>query len=94
MFIKSKNEAKIDEEIARQLSLLKITETDEGHNKIMSKIERLQKLRAAEMRPSYRVSPDTLAMAFTNLAGIFMIIKHERFEVISTKSLGFVKKAG
>lgn len=39
-----------------------------------------------------RVSMDTWAMVGANLAGIVMIIGYERFGVIATKALGFVKQ--
>ncbi len=43
-------------------------------------------------RQGRRVSPDTLAMIGANLAGIIMILGHERANVVASKALGFVSK--
>ena len=58
--------------------------------KATDQIVKLHKMKEAET-PS-QVSPDTLVLAATNIAGIVMIIKHEHFNVITSKALGFVMK--
>ena len=41
---------------------------------------------------SRRVSPDTLANVAANLAGIAIIVGHERVHIVTSKALGFIKK--
>jgi len=65
-------------------------DTDE-YTKILDQIVRLNKLK--EKPSSSRVSPDALIAVFGNLAGIVLIINHERVNVITTKALGFVMKS-
>lgn len=45
-----------------------------------------------EIEKKSKVSKDTLAQVFANLAGIVMILKHEELNVISTKAINFVLK--
>jgi hypothetical protein len=40
-----------------------------------------------------RLSKDTLAVVVGNLAGILMIVGHEKAHVVTSKALGFVMKA-
>ncbi len=40
-----------------------------------------------------RVSPDTIAIVAGNLAGILMIVGHEKAHVVTSKALSFVLKA-
>lgn len=56
----------------------------------VDQISKLHKMKEAE-RPS-SLSQDTLVLCLTNIAGIIMIIKHEQFNVITSKALGFVVK--
>jgi hypothetical protein len=46
----------------------------------------------AETQDRRRVKPDTVALVAANLAGIIMIIGHERLNVIASKAIGFVGK--
>lgn len=62
----------------------------DGFAKATDQIAKLHKMKETE-KPS-RVSPDTLVLAATNIAGIIMIIKHEHFNVITSKALSFVLK--
>lgn len=39
-----------------------------------------------------RVSPDTWAVVGANLAGILIIVGHERVHVITSKAVGFIMK--
>ncbi len=39
-----------------------------------------------------RVSPDTLAIIAGNLAGILVIVGHERANIVTSKALGFLLK--
>lgn len=40
-----------------------------------------------------RLSKDTMAIVAGNLAGIMMIVGHEKLHVVTSKALGFVMKA-
>lgn len=42
--------------------------------------------------PKSKVSPDTLALVFGNLAGIAIIVGHERASIVTSKALSFVSK--
>jgi hypothetical protein len=54
-------------------------------------LERLSKLhKMMEDNKPASVSPDTLVMAATNIVGLILIIKHEHFNVITSKALSFV----
>jgi hypothetical protein len=52
---------------------------------------KLTKLQADTVKP--KVSYDALVSAGSSLAGILLILSHERAHVITTKALGFVTKA-
>jgi len=56
--------------------------------------ERMSKLYLikAEAQATNRVSKDTLAFVTANLLGIFMIINHERVNVIRSAAMSFVLK--
>lgn len=44
------------------------------------------------MKPSWKITPDTLLIAVTNLLGILLILNFEKFDIVRTKALGFVMK--
>ncbi len=50
-------------------------------------------LREKEAEKPDRVSKETWALIGANIAGIVMIIGHEKFNVIASKALGFVMKS-
>jgi hypothetical protein len=79
----------LEEELERAIACLKTALTDsEDYAKMLSSVERLHGMLDEEKPKS--VSKDTLATIAANLAGIFMIIKHERVNVITSKALSFV----
>lgn len=89
MFTKKTIEPKLEREINRALEeLAGLEPSDDKYPKILGHIETLHKLRSTE-KPS-RVSADTVASISANLAGILLIIHHERVNVIASKALGFV----
>jgi hypothetical protein len=82
----------LDEEIERTLASLRILKNDtEEYATYLSTLERLMELKKGTTKPS-SVSPDVRATIAANLMGIFMIIKHEQFNVIGSKALGFVMR--
>lgn len=66
---------------------------DAGTEKYAQMADQLVKLHAlhiAERKP--RISPDVKATIAANLAGILVIVGHERTHIVTTKALGFIKK--
>lgn len=74
------------------LELAKLQADTPEYDAVLDKIERLYKLRLPEPEASKPVSADALVAGAVNLAGILLIINHERVNVISTKALAFVGK--
>jgi hypothetical protein len=58
---------------------------------MLDRVKLLHKLKEEE-KPQQRVSSDTMILAATNLVGIAMILRHEQFNVITSKALGFLPK--
>lgn len=63
---------------------------DEGYMKTMDLIIKLHKMKIEEK--ASRVSRDTLVLVGANLLGIFMIIKHEHVNVITSRAIGLLLK--
>lgn len=95
MFTKTKPENRAGLEKAIDDALLELNalqaDTPE-YDIVLDKIERLYKLRLPEPEAPKPVSKDALVAGAVNLAGIILIINHEKLHVISTKALGFVGK--
>jgi hypothetical protein len=64
-------------------------DTDE-YAKIVDQIQKLYPLKDHDSKR--KISPDTLAMIAANLAGIALIVGHERMNVVTSKAIGFVLK--
>lgn len=61
--------------------------------KSMSHLKDLRKMLSDEPKSFWsRIDPNTLIIGGVNLAGIFLIIMHERAHVITTKAIGFAGK--
>ncbi len=91
MFTKPKPKSSLENAIDR--ALIDITGHDPATDEFARSVDqvgKLHKMKESESLP--RVSPDTLVLAATNIAGIIMIIKHEHFNVITSKALAFVLK--
>lgn len=89
MFKKSEIDTKIDEEIMRLLAAMS-QETDKETPEYASMVDQVVKLQ--ELRHSGGISKETLATIAANLAGIVVILGHERAHVIASKAFGLVKK--
>jgi hypothetical protein len=63
----------------------------DNYAKIADQIIKLTKLKA-EITAKSKVSADTIVLVAANIAGILLIIGHERVNVIATKAIGFVLK--
>lgn len=77
----------IDDALAQLPGL--IADSDEYVAKV-DQITRLYKLK--EQTAPKRVDPNTWVMAAAHLVGMTMIIRYEKFDVITTKALGFLPK--
>lgn len=58
----------------------------EEYAKRMAYLERLYELKTKNRREP--ISRDTIALAFTNLAGILLIVAYEQRHVMTSKALG------
>jgi hypothetical protein len=77
--------------IARLLELMANADPNsDEYARMTDQLIKLYKLKA-ETSPK-RVSADTWAIIGANLAGIILIIGHERANVIATKAMSFVAK--
>lgn len=75
------------------LKLETMNPTSDEYAKASNQLAALYKLNEMDKpEPRQRVSPDTLILAATNIAGIAMIIRHEQFNAIATKAISFVYK--
>ena len=68
-----------------------------GPDEYMKKLEVVERLEALTRKkpPRWRVSPDTAATIFTNLASILIIVGYEHTHVITSKAYGtFIRRDG
>lgn len=65
--------------------------TSEDYHKMVTQLDQLYKMKASD-KPD-RVKWDTWVAVGGNLAGLVLIIRHEQFNVITSKALGFVMKS-
>lgn len=73
-----------DVEIAKLLKKLSEMKTDDAdYPKVLSFLERLNKVKADERRP--KISRDTMLLVLGNLAGIVLIVAYEQKHVITSK---------
>lgn len=79
-------------EIARLLKKLNdLPPNSDDYDKVSDQYVKLTKLHS-ETTSKKRVSPDTLASAATNIAGILLILNYEHAHVMTSKAVGFVMK--
>ena len=64
--------------------------TSSEYATVMDQIVKLNKMKNDNSSPC--LSPDTLALAATNLLGLLMVIRHENVNVIATKAFSMVLK--
>jgi len=85
----------LDVAIARVFEhLAKVQPESKEYADTVDQLNKLYKLREVDhkINSSKSVSKDTLAIVGANLAGIVLILGHERINVIASKALGFVMK--
>jgi hypothetical protein len=83
----------LENEIARLLNVLKdLPPSGDEYDKVSDQYAKLTKLHN-ETLSKKRVSPDALAGAATNLAGILFILNYEHAHVMTSKAVSFVMKS-
>lgn len=88
MFKRNQIEVGLDNEINNLLELM--GEETKYTDEYKSMTDHLTKL--YELRNKRRISAETLATIGANLAGIIILMNHERAHVIATKTFALVKK--
>jgi hypothetical protein len=86
-----KNENPLQDAIDSMLrELVQVEGNSEQAERIVARLTELNELQ--KTNSSGPVSKDVVVTAATNLAGILLILHHERANVIATKALAFVQK--
>lgn len=75
-------------EVLREMS--QHSSDSQEYAKMADQLTKLYSLK--EIDTPKRVTPDTLALVIGNLAGIILIVGHERAHVVTSKALNFVMK--
>lgn len=85
--------SELDKAITAAHAVLDATPTySDQYAKTVDQLTKLYAMRETT-KSSNRVSPDTLAIVFGNLAGIVLIVGHERANVVTSKAIQFILKA-
>lgn len=81
-------------EIDTNLQLKELESEDKQRtNDVQSQLAELEiDNKKREMKIPFGIKPETLALIAANLAGIALILGHERLNVVTTKAIGFVKQ--
>ena len=91
MFGRNKTENPL--QAATDMLLRELVQVDGGSEeaeRIVARLTELNELKKTNTSPP--VSKDVVVTAATNLAGILLILNHERAHVVTSKALGFVQK--
>lgn len=81
-------EEQLDREILMLLELMsKETEYTDEYKSMANQLSTLMELRQKD-----RISKDTWVTVGTHIAGLIVLMNHERAHVIASKAFGFVKK--
>jgi hypothetical protein len=89
MFKKTPIDLKLEEEITSLLDLMS-KEEDKSTDKYAGMTKQLAALH--ELSTKSRISNETLVTVGTHIAGLVIILGHERAHVIASKAFGLVKK--
>jgi hypothetical protein len=73
-----------------QSEMASVSGDSDEYDKMSAQLVRLMELKA-NLGPK-RVSADVKATIAANLAGIMIIVGHERAHIVTSKALGFVRK--
>lgn len=92
MFNKQKEPSKLDKAIdSIYEEMASVNADSQEYAAMVKQLSKLQKMKTQE-KSNRRPTPDTVMIVVANLAGIAMIIGHERGHVITTKALGFITR--
>lgn len=81
-------EDRLENEIHNLLDLMdRENQYSDNYKKMMDQYARLM-----ELRKENRVSKDTWVTVGTHIAGLIILMNHERAHVVASKAFGFVKK--
>ncbi len=84
-------ESELDKAINEVIREMAMRSSDsEEYAKMVDQLTKLYSLK--EIDSKKRVSPDTLAIVIGNLAGIILVVGHERAHVVTSKALNFIMK--
>lgn len=86
---------KLEKVLDDLLDLMLETDTNsEEYAKMADLLVKLYKLKEVDINATAkkRLSPDTLAVVFGNLAGILLVLGYEQVGVVSSKAFGLVMK--
>lgn len=91
MFPNFVSRTEYDRQIRRTLNEMETynPQTDE-YGYLLERVQKLSKMRE-EFRPD-RIDPNTVLTIAANIVGIVVIVRHEEFNVVASKALGFVIK--
>lgn len=90
---KNKDKSELEKTIADlHAEMATVDGNSAQYTEMVKNLAGLYKIRAEHDAPR-RISPDTALLVAGNLAGILMIVGHERANVVTSKALGFVLKA-
>lgn len=88
MFEPNEIDKKLDEQIIKLQRCMKVEDpTSKDFKKMVDHLSTLM-----EIRNRGRISKETMATIVANLAGIVILMNHERAHVVATKAFSFVKK--
>lgn len=79
----------LEGDVFKETEIRRSLEESMKHSDMLStSLEEYNKLIAAK----WKVSPDTLAVVFGNLAGILLILNFEKLDIVRSKAMSFVLK--
>lgn len=91
MFGRNKDETPLQATMNELLrELVTVNGDSEQAERIVARLSELNELKKTDTSPP--LSKDVMVTAGANLAGILLILHHERFHVVTSKALGFVLK--
>lgn len=92
MHLDPKRTSNLDRAMDRALTELELRDVStEEYARTLDHVVKLQKMKREE-EDALSISPNTLITVGANLLGIFLILKHEKLDIITSKAMSFVLK--
>lgn len=80
-----------DKEVDRILELMSgMNPADDEYARSVSSLKILCEARSK--KAAFPIDPETIVTALANLLGIVLILKHEQFNVVTSRAIAFIKK--